>query len=164
VLGEPLPRADRGRDHRQHELRVRERSERNPEDAVCELRCELGSHLEAEPRLAAAAGAGEGEEAPLADQRSHLLELPLSADERRRLRRQVRRAQRAKRRERSLAELKDLFRLAEVLEPVQAEVGQRERALDERARAFGEDDLSPVCGGADAGGPVDIDADVAFVG
>src|SRR6266508_844806 len=81
-----------------------------------------------------------------------------------RLGRQVGCVQGPQRRKLVVAELEELLRSAEVLEPVQAEVGEARPAIEKRPRAVGDDDLAAVRGRADAGGLVYVDPDVALVG
>ncbi len=50
-----------------------------------------------------------------------------------------------------------------ILEPVKAEVGELDGRLEQPPGAVGKDDLAAVGGGADARGPVDVEADVALV-
>jgi hypothetical protein len=61
-------------------------------------------------------------------EREDLGELALPSDERRELRRQVRGVEAPKRRELRLAELVEVLRLPEILEPMQAEVSKGRRA------------------------------------
>jgi len=115
--------SERGRDRREEQLGLGQRLQRHPEDAVGEVLDELGRGLECKPRLTRPAGTGHGDQArALADDRDQLFELALPADQGRGLRWQVGRVERAKRREIALAQLVELDRLAEVLEPVQPEI------------------------------------------
>src|SRR5262245_12003656 len=69
--------------------------------------------------------------------------------------------QRAKRREVVRAELVEANRRGEILEPVLAEVAQLDRAGFEEAGGGGaEDGLTAVAGRRDAGGPMNVGADV----
>ncbi len=65
------------------------------------------------------------------------------------------------------AQLGQGHRLRKVLEPVPSEVGEdgavRQVSGDELPGGLGQHDLSAVRGGGDAGGEVDVDADVAVV-
>ena len=94
-------RADRAFD----EGRVAECLKRDPEDAVGELLDRFGRELHREPRLAAAARPGQGQQAMGADESAGFGELTLSADDRRRLDRESRPVQRLQRRELAVAEL-----------------------------------------------------------
>ena len=164
VLDQVLARADGLRDLRQHELRVGYACQRHPVDGVELLPDELGRDLEREPRLPGAAGARDRDEAlPVLEHPDELVQLALAAEQRARRDRQVRRVERAQRRELALAELVELLRAPEVLEAVQAEVGQR-NAVDERARSLRDDDLAAVRGAHHPRRAVDVDADVALVG
>jgi len=59
-------------------------------------------------------------------------------------------------------ELEDPLRSAEVPEPVRPEVPGVH--LDESPGGLGQEDLAAVADGGDAGGPVDVEPDVAFLG
>ena len=87
VLGEAvLWRRAPGRPCRSDQRRVAQRRERHPEDAVGVVVGELGGGLEREPRLAGAARPGQRQQADvvLASSATHLGELALAAEERRR--------------------------------------------------------------------------------
>ena len=98
-------------------------------------------------------------------------EFALAPDERRQLGRQVvgpgiERAQRRELVRQAVGvHLDEAFGHAEVAQPVQAEVAQRDavrqRAVDEGAGRVGGDDLAAVGDGRDPGGPVDVEADQA---
>ena len=70
----------------QHERRVAERSERNPEDTTGVALRGLSGSLQREPRLAAASGAGQRQQADVCsrNQLVHIVQLPLAAQEGRR--------------------------------------------------------------------------------
>ena len=101
--------------------------------------------------------------APSSKQRQHLQQLAVAADERAGRARQVRVGDRLQRREGAVAELEDRDRLGDVLEPVLAEIGELDAR---RARASQREriDLAAVARSGDAGGEVDVVADVALVG
>ena len=83
VLGDTVPSAERQADRAEHARRLPERGKPDPEDACGEGGNERGGSLDREPRLAAAAGAGEGEEARTAsDACEDVFELAVPADER----------------------------------------------------------------------------------
>jgi hypothetical protein len=82
VLGEPVLGADDLGDRRLDELCVAERGERDPPDPVSVLLDELGRGLQSKPRLAGAAGAGQGDEPGGGEQLEQLGQLRLAADER----------------------------------------------------------------------------------
>ena len=101
VLAQLSPRSDRLPRRLQHELRVAQRSERNPEDARGVAVGRLRDCLQREPRLAGAAGPGQREQADVGsrDELLHLVQLPLAAEEGRGGHGQVRALERAQRRE-----------------------------------------------------------------
>ena len=168
-LAEPERLRDRGQDERG----VGDRRERDEEDALREVLDQLGGGLEREPGLARAARAGERQQAhvvppkPLGD-RGHLA---LAADQRRGLDGQVRRPvlERAQRRELVRQpvdhELREPLRPRQVLEPVLAEVAQRDPVgqlvLDQLARRLRDQHLPAVSGRADPRGARDVEAHVA---
>ena len=124
---------------------IAERGEPDPEDARLVVGDKAGGGLEGEAGLARAAGAGHGEQAsPALDPGDDLGELSLSSHEGARRPREVRVGDRLQRRELSFAELEDPDGLADVLEPVLAEVRDRETLIDELSRGFRQDDLSAV--------------------
>ena len=59
--------------------------------------------------------------------------------------------------ENAIPELVELLGASEVLQPVQAEIGQREPVAEERARPLRDDDLAAVCRAHHARGAVDVD-------
>ena len=146
------------------ELAARDRRERNPEHAVRKLTDELGRDLEREACLPAAACAGERRDAVSGDERAKLRDLVDPSDQRARLGRQIRRVQRPERREHPGSDLIETLGLRQILEPVQSEVAELDRRLEQPAGLGRQDDLSPVGCGADAGRPVDVEADVALLG
>ena len=83
VLGQPIPRSDRLPRRLQHELRVAQWSERNPEDTAGVALRRRGGRLQREPRLAGATGAGQGQQADVCsrNQLLHVVQLPLAAQE-----------------------------------------------------------------------------------
>jgi hypothetical protein len=93
--------------------------ERYPPD-VLEVVRNLGRELKGEARLPGPGWADERQQALLAQQLDRLGQLPLPADKRRRLHRQVRPVQRLQRRELLGAELEEPLRLEEILEAVLA--------------------------------------------
>ena len=97
-----------------------------------------------------------------AQELEQLGELALSADQLARLGGQVGLVQAAKTRELALPELVEPHRLSEVLQPVLAQIPER-RTFDQLLRGLGDEDLPPVPGRADAGGAMDVHADVALV-
>ena len=84
VLGEAVVGSDGPSCFLEHEGGVAQRCERHPEDAVGVVVAGCGRGLQGEPGLAGAAGAGEGEQANVVagEEREHLGELVLAAEER----------------------------------------------------------------------------------
>ena len=162
VLGDAVLRPDRLPHRGQNELRVGDGRKRDEEHPAGEALDRFGRHLQREARLAGAAGPGEGEQASLPQELEQLGELALSADQLTRLGGQVRLVQAAKTRELALPELVEPHRLSEVLQPVLAQILER-RTFDQLLRGLGDEDLPPVPGRTDAGGAMDVHADVALV-
>ena len=165
VLGDPVGCPQGPPDRRQNERWFAEGRKRNPEDPIDEVVDELSRNLERQARLAAAAGAGQGEQADILA--SHEFDRPrhlaAPADQRSRLGGQVRRIERAKRREVGSSQLVEALRLAQVLESVATEVAHRTIHLGKRKRLLGEDDLAAVRGGADPRRAVNVDPSVALL-
>ena len=91
-------------------------------------------------------------------------QLVLAAEERRRRDREVRPEEGLQRREALLAELVDPDRCGEILQPVLAEVREREvTGLEQRHRRRRDDDLAPVAARADPRCPVHVHPDVVAV-
>ena len=162
-----LVEPERLRDRRQEQRGVGHRLERHEPHAVREQFDGLGCRVEREARLAGAARSGERHEAYVfgREQRLERLQLIGSPDERRRLCGKVRRAvlQRPQRWEVGVEarreELVQPLRLRQVLQAVLAEVARL--GVGEISRRLGEHDLAAVRRRADAGGAVDVEADVA---
>jgi hypothetical protein len=72
-----------------HEVGVRKRGKLHQARPVLELPSQVPGRLQGEPRLAAAARPGEGEEAGSGEEPPYLLELPRAPDEAQKLQRQV---------------------------------------------------------------------------
>ena len=105
--------ADRRGDGGGDQLGLTHAGERHEEHAAGEVADELGRHLETEPRLAAAAGTRQGDQArTVAEQRLERSEFLPAAYERAHRNRQVGRVQRPERRELALAELEEPYRRA----------------------------------------------------
>ncbi len=161
-------------DPRRDEHGIADGLEGNEEDAVREVvRCP-GRQLERQPRLAGPARAGERQQPGRGEQAGRRLELGVAPDERRQLGRQVVRPgiERSEGREVGRQaggdDLDDPHRRAQVLEPVVAEVPQRDpvdRAIDELVpdQAGGED-LAAVGQARDPRRPVDAQPDKALPG
>ncbi len=162
VLREAVLRAQRLARGREHELRIAQRRERNPPDAV---RIAVGEHrrgLRCQSCLSGAARTGERQQARVVEQSQHLGQLLLAAEERCRCNREVRLMEALQRREVRVAELVDALGRGEILEPVRAEVAQLLVGEEPGCRS-GDEDLPPVTCGGDARGAVDIRADIALV-
>ena len=153
VLGEAVLGAERLRCRLEDELGVAQRSERHPPDPVREGVGGLCRGLQGEPGLPRPAGPGQGEQAGVlaGEEREHLGELALPAEEGGGRDGQVRPVERLERRELAVSELVDPLRRREVLEPVLAQV--RELDLDELSRRGGDEHLAAVPGGGDAAPP-----------
>jgi hypothetical protein len=170
AVGEAELMGDRSRD----ELRVPDGAERHEEDPIGEGVCHAGGHLERQPGLAGPARSGEREEPRLADERRHLAELALAAQEAGDLRGQVvrrgieRPERREVRREAGNDELLDVLRSREVLQPSLAEVTERhpfgQRGLGEDPGRFAQEDLAAVPRRADPRRSVHLEAHVVVPG
>jgi hypothetical protein len=162
VLGEAVLGPERLRNRVGDERRIAEGSKADPEDACLELRHQLGRSFDRQPRLARAAGPGQGQEAgAVLEQRGDLRDLPVPADEGARRAGQVRVRDRLQGREALRAELEDRDRLREVLQPLLAEVGAL--PVDEPAGRRREQHLAAVPGGGDARAQVHVLAHVALL-
>ena len=112
-------------------------------------------------RLPGAARPGERQQPrAVLQQRRDLGQLLLAAEERRRRYRQIRPVQRLEGWERAVAELVHALGSRQVLEAVLAEIGQLE--LEQAGRGRRDEHLSTVAGSGDAGGTMDVVADVAL--
>ena len=140
LLDRALHVQDRG-ERRHDRARLAERCELHVPDAVGVAVDPVGRGLEREPRLAAAAGPGDGEQPRVVEQRVELRELGLTPDERRELGRQVVGDAVGTEqwwelgRQVVVGQLEHLLRAAQVLEPVRAEVEPRHPV---RQRVAGE--------------------------
>ena len=133
MLGQAVLGAQRLGDGLGDEGRVAQGGQTDPEDAVPELRHQLGRRFDCESCLPRAARAGQRHQSrTILQQLDHVCHLPLPAHERRRRPRQIRVRDRLQRREALLAQLEDPHRFREVLQPVLAEV--RQLPVNERAR------------------------------
>jgi hypothetical protein len=137
ALGEPVSRLDRLRGLLQHELRVAERRERNPEKAVRIPIRGFRRSLKRKPRLPRAGRARQREQANVTarEQARHLVELPLPPEKRRCGNREVRLPQARERRKVALSELVDALRRGEVLETMLPQVAQVAGVDQRRARS-----------------------------
>lgn len=96
-------------------------------DAVRGPADELGANLQCEARLTCSPGTCDGQEPrSVREERDDFLELSIATEQLRGGDRQVRRIECAKRREIARPQLVQPLRLAQVLEPVDAEVLQRQ--------------------------------------
>ncbi len=166
---EPKDRCQRLR----HEVGIRQAREFDQPHAIRKRVEQVGGDLQREPRLAAAAGAGQREQPGLAQQRLHFRDFLFAADEARQLLRQVvgRRVQRAQRRERALQfaghELPEVLGARQIAQAdapqVQELDARRESAtaqVDDRLR---HQDLAAVRGAGDARRTIDGAAEVVAV-
>src|SRR5262245_65611962 len=96
-----------------------------------------------------------------AQQTTRLLELAPASDQRRRLAGQVRRVDATWRRKLRRAELVELHRLAQVLEPVSSEEADRNSVVEQLARRLREQNLTAVAGSSDPCGEVNVDPAIA---
>ena len=181
VLHQPVPRRalpglqvqgvdDRGR----HQIGVDDRRERDEGDAAREAIRHLRRDLQRQARLAGAARAGQRQHARLLEQPHALGDLALAPDEAGHLHGQVvgDGVQAADGREVARQavddQLQHAFGAAEVLEPVLAEIAQRdarrERVAHEQARRLGQQHLTAVTGVRDPRRAVDVVADVVSAG
>jgi hypothetical protein len=164
VLGEVTPGPQHVRGAFEHEARIAKRRERHPPHPVLVRLGDLARGLQREPRLPRSARAGERDQANvvLGEERGHIREVVLPAEEERRRHRQVGLVERLQRRKLTAAQLIEVLRSGEILEPVLAEIA--EIAVDQLAGRLRQQDLAAVPGGGDPGRPVDVDPDVALVG
>ena len=162
VLMEPLPRPERLRDRRKHQVGVAQPRQLDPEDAGLEVGHQLPGHLDREPRLARAARTGQRDQArPALEQRGQLLDLAFAPDERAGRARQVRVGDRLQRREGLRPELEKPNRLVEVLEPVLAQIEYlRVHAVAGRR---GEEHLPAVSCSRHPGAEMHVQAHVALL-
>jgi len=163
VLGEAVLGADDLRCGLEHERRVAQGRERHPPDAVRIAFGSLGCCLECKPGLARPAGPGEGEQARVlvGEEREHLGELALPAQESGCRHREVRAVEAFQRRKVVVSELEDALGGGEVLQAVLPEV--RELELDERRCRRRDEHLATVPARGDARRSIDVRADVALV-
>ena len=134
--------------------------EPHPEHPRPELADELGRRLDRQSRLSRAAGTGQRHEpSAVAQQSGDFTDLPLTADERTHRPRQVGVRDRLQRREALVSELEDRHRLAEILQPMLAEVCDGDPA-DELLGRMREQHLAAVRRAHDPRRQVDVVADV----
>ena len=153
---------ERPGERRRDEVRIAQRCERLPREPVGELLGGLGRRLEREAGLAAAAGAGEGDQpGPTREHPRDLRDLGAPADEGRGGDGEVRTMDRPQRREVPLSELVQADRLGEVLQPLLAEVVQgKRRGPEDTCGRGGEDYLPSVARLGDTRRTVHVQADV----
>ena len=162
LVGDAVISADRLAGRLEDQLRIAQRRERNPENAVGKALRRLGRRLEGEPRLARPAGPREREQARLVEEVEDRRELVFATEEGSRRNWQVRAIQRLQQRKVPLAELQDPLRRAQILEPVLAQIPQL--LVDERRGRSRDEDLPAVAGRGDSGGAMDVGADVTLGG
>ena len=128
-----LGQRQRCRHRRWDKLGVRDGGEWDEKDTVAELFGRLGRHLDGETGLPGTARAGEGEETGAGQQFEAIRQLLLPPDEARQLEGKVvwvgihRLELREPTRELWVVHLIDPFRLSQVLEPVQPQIGEAHR-------------------------------------
>jgi hypothetical protein len=162
MVGQAVPRADDLRDRGHDELRVLDGCQRDPPDAVPVLLDDLCRSLQREARLAGATCAGEGQHRGRREEREHVGQLLLAADERAGLHREVRLVQALERWEVARPQLVDPLGSDQILQAVLAEIEEIVTAC-ELSRRLRDQDLAAVTSGRDPRGAVDVEADVAFV-
>ena len=157
-----------------NERRIEDRSQRHEEDAAGERLDQLGRDLERETRFSCSTRSRQRDDACIGstDELTQLLDLSLATEERRRLSRKVRRpvverSKRRKLREQAVDDqLVETLRLAEILEAMQAQVGEREArpaAVEELARRLRDEHLAAVRRRTDPRAAVDPEANVPAV-
>ena len=163
-FGEAVPCLERLRSHLDHELRVTQRAQWSPEDAVGIVIGGFCGRLEREPGLARSGRAGQRQQTSVlaAEQNGHLIKLTLASEEGRGRNREVRLLQALWRRERLVTELVDPLRRSEILQTVFAEVPQA-GGVDERCGRRGDQDLPSMSSRGDAGRSVNVLADIALL-
>ena len=154
-------------------LGLRDRRQWNKERAVREVSEHVGCSLQRQARLPRAPRPGQRDDAVIVAPQApaEVFELPLAADQRRRLCWQVRRSQvEGVQRREVLGEagrdhLEDPVRLQEVLQPVRAEIAKRDVVerllLEQLARRLRNKRLTAVTRRADARGAVNADPHIA---
>ena len=150
-------------DRGDEQVRIPQRGQRHPPDAVLERVGGFGRRLDCEPCLACPPGPVRVTSRALSPQQFRDLgQLLLPAEERRRRHREVRAVQRLESRKRFVTELKDALRRTEVLErcsPRSASSSSTRLAV-----ACRDHYLAAVAGSSDARSTVDVIADVALFG
>jgi hypothetical protein len=163
------------RDRRPDELRLRQRGERDPEDAAGESIDELRSRLERQARLSGAARSCDRDHSvAVRHQLADLCHLALTADQRRARHREIRPGgaeglQRWKFRFHPRGDrLVEPLRRRQVLQPVLAQIEQldlrSELAVHELRRSLRDQDLAAVAGAHHAGSPMHVQAGVQTFG
>jgi len=158
-------------DRRNQEVFVRDRRQRDKEDAASELFEQLGANLERKSSLAGAAGPGQRHQARsvVAKEFSDRCHLRSTPDQRIRLHRKVRRSVAKRLQGRKLEgepfnhELIEAFGLEQVLQAVLAKVDDRPLVVERGLGRMGEDDLAAVPRRHHACRAMYIKADVAAV-
>ncbi len=157
-------RAEIPRDRREQETRVPDRRQRDEHGAAVGVLCEQACELEREPRLSRPAGADDGEDSRVVREpgRDRVEQLALSAEERRRGRRQRKRSRSAEWWKAVGAELMEMHRPLEVLEAMRPELDRG--LVDQRPCRVRQDDLTAMGERRDTGAAMDVDADVSLGG
>jgi hypothetical protein len=165
VLGEVAAHAERAGDRRYDERGIADNREIDEPHAVREVPDELGPELESEPRLSDPARARQGDEPrSAAHEPENVGELLLAADQGLELKRQVRVVQALERWKGGSTDLVQPDRLAEILEPVLAEIAEVDRRVEQVPRRLREENLTAVRDGGDPRRAHDVDPDVAVTG
>ena len=148
-----------------HKSWVTQRCQRHPEHAIRVGVAGRRSGLQGEPRLTCPARAGQREEADVValEQRQHLGELSLAAEERCPGDRQVRAVEALEGRELVVAELVDPLGRGQILQPMLTKV-LKHLAIYERGGGGGHEHLTAMAAGGDPRGAVHVLTDVALIG
>ena len=171
-----LPDTEGHGDRRLHDVRILERGEVHEPDAIREQVARASRHGERKPRLAAAAGSGQGDDPAGEQVGPDTVDLVLPADEGRDLARKVRWNLGRSERPSIISRAGDdqpvqRDRIVEILDGPrtvvdQLDVGQtgqpRELARQRCHEGVRNDDLSAVSSCGDPGGVVDVDPDVVL--
>jgi hypothetical protein len=165
TLGRYFPHPHRRRYRTRHECWVGHRRQIDPPQAVRKGVEHLGCYLQSQAGLAAAAGAGQREQARFAQQALDQVELGLAADERRELAGQIVRhpVQRQHRRELieqvGVAQLPDVFGPGQVAQSVRTQIAQvgrvRRMVSDHLVGRLRQHDLPAVSDRSQPGTPVE---------
>ena len=146
---------------REHEVRVADGRQPDPEHAVQGLADQPRRRLDGKPRLPGSPRAGQRDEPRRAEQRLHFPDLALTPDERARGPGQIRVRDRLERWKGAAAELEERHRTLHVLQPMLAEVTQR-RAVHGGGGGRGDQHLAAVPRAHHPRREMHVSADVAL--